>query len=95
MRKLTLETFASEELAGIAQKDLILEILRTPSDPKGGVNYLEMARLLPIIQKVRESNGELVLEDAEWDELSSRAKQFPFKTVHEELFTFLQRIVEA
>lgn len=96
MRKIPLKTFSGKPVEGTYQQ-LILSLLESPKDPQRGVNYGEMQTVLPIIEKVKAAEGQeqVLVEEAEWKELSERAKHFPFKISHRELLEFIEAIVDA
>lgn len=66
-------------------RDMFLNILRSPSDPRAGLNYEEMGKRLKLIEKVGEAKEFILLEDAEWRELSDAFKAHRFGRVFESI----------
>ena len=66
-------------------REMFLNILRSPSDPKVGIDYEEMGKRLGLITKVRDAEDFLLLEDAEWRELSTAFKAHRFGRVFESI----------
>lgn len=54
----------------------MIEALKTPENPMAGTDYDEMARVLPIIQKLQNAKGQehILMEDAEHEEIVKRLK---------------------
>ena len=64
-------------------REALINILRTPADPRAGLNYEEMGKRLKLIEKLGEAKEFVLLEDAEWRELSNAFKTHRFARVFE------------
>lgn len=79
-------------------KNSMVIMLRRPKlAGAGGVDHEEAAVTLPIIKKLREAkDGDfLLLEEAEWKELSERAKSQKWSMAVQEIFDMTESIMNA
>ena len=86
-----------EDKGKLSYPENIIQALRTPTGQ--GIDYEEMAKVLPVIAKVEEAvevNADyVVLEDAEHKLLADRIKQAKYGLAVQELFDMIKEIVEA
>lgn len=76
-------------------REMFINILRTPTDPRAGVNYDEMLKRTTMIKKVREAKKVLLLEEAEWSELCAAFKAYRFARVFESIVQMGDDILNA
>lgn len=77
-------------------KQQIITVLRRPSKPQG-MDYAEVELRVAIIRKINEveENKELILEDADWREVSTAFKSFAFPAAIEAIVELGEAIEEA
>lgn len=76
-------------------KEQIIQALRTPTNQQG-VDYEEMAQVLPLMTKVKQCEDEsIVLEDAEHEVLVRHMKAIKFRLVVVEVYEMMKEIIEA
>jgi len=92
-KRVPLKKIALKGMVGdLVYKDEYLNALKNPSDPQSGIDYEEMARRIPLIQKIDKAGvGSLVLEDAEHQCL----RMSKFRQVVPEVFEMITEVVNA
>lgn len=66
--------------------DLIAIVIKRGK--QGGLNYEDIENRLAIGKAIKEANGEIKLEDAEFKYLQKLVKEMTWPTVHEDLLKF-------
>lgn len=80
----------------IAQKsrDVIRQVV-TLADQRTGVNIDQMRRRMKVLDALDKANGELRLEDADWEVLKAVYETFPFGMVNKDVLTIADDIRDA
>jgi len=96
-KRVPLKKIALKGMVGdLVYKDEYLNALKNPSDPQSGIDYEEMARRIPLIQKIDKAGvGSLVLEDAEHQVLEQCLRMSKFRQVVPEVFEMITEVVNA
>lgn len=95
MKKVELKVLDVDGEAKIDYREQIITVLKAPENPQAGLDFEEMSKVLPIIDKVQSAGAVVLLEDAEHEEVSRRLKKARFGVAHPALFDMIKAITEA
>jgi hypothetical protein len=75
---------------------ILKTVLQQPSDPRVGLQLAEIRKSLKIMDRLDlVVDGELRLEDAEWEYLKQRYSIFPFALAHSDIAELADAIENA
>ncbi len=60
-----------------------------------GFDMKTMMTIMPIIQKIKDAENHVLLEDAEWAILKDSVEVFPFAFPHQKLMEFQEAVCQA
>lgn len=92
MKQIDLKTVAMEGGALFDYRQMILTIAK--SHPNG-ITIAEMEKAVRVIGQVRQADGVLKLEDADWETLKKYLESFPWAVADPVIIQFHRDIVEA
>ncbi len=75
-------------------QDQLMSIARAPMG-KIGITMDQIMTMVPIMTKIKEANGSIILEDEEHKEIMDRLKVYPFAFVHEDIAEFILAVRDA
>ena len=77
--------------------DLMVQIVRAPTDPRAGAAIEEIRQSLLVLDALDEAEGQeyVVLEDAWWRTLRDKVKVFRFRFAHRTIADFVDAIENA
>ena len=73
----------------------LLRMVESPMTPGSGVTKAELRKSLPLLDKIEQANGSLLLEDEEWDYLKQKMANASWAFVHRALLEFEDAIENA
>jgi hypothetical protein len=78
---------------------LILDLLRYPSNPSVGADYLEIATVVPLIRKLRTiqdspAGTTVSILDSEFEEVARRLRKGPYKVVTVALHDLIRALLQ-
>lgn len=78
-------------------RDNMVNALRYPQGQQQGIDYAEMAKLMPVLQRLQkaEDGEKLNFEDADWSLIVERVKSLRWLVAGETAFNFVTYLVEA
>jgi hypothetical protein len=98
MKEVSLKTVLIGDKVELNYLEQMIHVLSQPENQQTGTNYEEMARVLPIMNKlkaVEPGASSVKLEDSEHLEVVKRLKKVPFTVNDEALFEMIKTISEA
>lgn len=75
-------------------QDQLMQIAQSPMG-QAGITMVQIMTMVPILTKIKEANGSLILEDSEHQEIMDRLKVYPFAFVHEDIAEFILAVQNA
>lgn len=97
MKSIKLKTIAgeTENEPTFAYREVIDQIVTTPENPKEGANIEEIIKSIRVKDALREAKEELVLEDADYEYLKRRVKNFRYPFSHRAIVELNNDIMNA
>lgn len=94
MKKLIYKILGEEKKEGyIDYKDLLKHIMRSPMDPKSGIDPDEIDKSLRVMEYIEDSDDkELILEDADYSYMESKVTAFRWGYIHKNFKEFLDNV---
>ncbi len=78
-------------------RELMMQIVRAPTDPRAGAAIEEIRQALLVLDALEEAEGKdyVVLEDAWWRTLRDKVKVYKFAFAHRAIADFVDTIENA
>lgn len=76
-------------------REVIEQAIRVPLDRQAGASIDEMRKGMRVLDALDSANGELVLEDADWEHLKLKVERMPWAMVDRRFVTFYDDVMQA
>ncbi len=88
---------SGEDTDPLDYRDLMIQIVRSPTDPRAGAAIEEIRQSLLVLDALEEAERQdhVVLEDAWWRTLRDKVKVFRFRFAHRTIADFVDAIENA
>lgn len=79
----------------ISYRDVLVEVVRRPSNPQAGIGIEEMRNSIRVLDALDASNGTLELEDADYELLKSKLLSMPWSVADRRILTLIEDVSAA
>ena len=92
-----LEVDIDDDANALNYRDLMMQIVRAPTDPRAGAAIEEIRQSLLVLDALEEAakQNHVVLEDAWWRTLRDKVKVYKFAFAHRAIADFVDAIENA
>jgi hypothetical protein len=95
MKHIPMRELPSAEYGDVTSREVILQVVRRPLDPQKGADVEEMRKGIRILDALDRANGELELEDADWEHLKAKTLAMPWGMVDRRILQFIEDVIDA
>jgi len=95
VKTIPLKTLSADGVGDIVYADVLREIIRRPSDPQKGADIAEMRRSIRLLDALEASNGELRLEDADYELLKAKTLAMPWNLIDRRIIELVDDVTDA